>query len=164
MFSEVIATDVNTTIIISIIKLYICNLYYQSFGNEKFANDILLLHTFPHKGQLFGRACSILLWSSRNGLVFNHFSQLSLRKMSKNNLPSFQLLPTQSGTCTMKINLLLGKVLPSCAWTETSVFKASQIIQYALSSHDFRGLIYTQKSCHTLHKGGSVHSGGTACA
>ena len=126
-------------------------------------NDILLLHTFPHKGQLFGRTCSILLWSSRNGLVFNHFSQLSLRKMSKNNLPSFQLLPTQSGTCTMKIKFLLGKVLPSCAGTETSVFKASQIIQYALSSHDFRGLIYIQKSCHTLRKGGSVYSGRTAC-
>ena len=84
-----------------------------------------------------------------------------------NNLPSNSSFPanySKSGTCTMKIKFLLGKVLPSCAGTETSVFKPSQIIQYALSSHDFRGLIYTQKSCHTLHKGGSVHSGGTACA
>ena len=84
-----------------------------------------------------------------------------------NKLPSNSSFPanySKSGTCTMKIKFLTGKVLPSYAGTKTSVFKPSQIIQYALSSHDFRGLIYTQKSCHTLHKGGSVHSGGTACA
>ena len=68
--------------------------YYRIFGNEKF--DILLLHTFPHKGQLFGRACSILPWSSRNGLVFNHFSQLSPRKMSQTTF-----LPTPASRQTI---------------------------------------------------------------
>ena len=88
--------------------------YYHICGIEKFADDILLLHTFPHKGQIFGRACSILPWSSRNCLVFNHLSQLSPRKMYQTTfLPSNSSFPanySKSGTCTMKIKFLLGKV------------------------------------------------------
>ena len=58
-----LATDVTTEIIIGINNLYTSKFTTVFFGNEKF--DILLLHTFPHKGQLFGSACSILPWSSR---------------------------------------------------------------------------------------------------
>ena len=107
-----LATDVTTENSIGMINLYTSEFNTVFIGNEKF--DILLLHTFPHKGQLFGRACSILPWSSRKSIVCYHFSQLSPRKMSRTNfLPSNSSFPanySKSGTCTMKIKFLLGKV------------------------------------------------------